>query len=818
MPDDAAQGHVAVELAGVWSLSSEDGQHHVDYAVPGDVHSSLIAAGAIPHPYIGKNELDVRWVADQNWTARRSFVLDDVPNGFLYLDIDYLDTVAEVHLNGALVLVAQNCFQRYRPDVTQHVRQGENIIEIVFHSATRAANATQDSQPFYIPYSANNNPIPNGNMLRKPGCHFGWDWNLAIVPFGLYGRIALCHMDHFRVEHVCVQQKHGASGENVVLDIDVTLHGRGEGDVSVSFAGETKSRKVNAIFGDVKQRFRFTVTEPKLWWPAGHGEQPLYELVVSCESQTVTRQVGLRKVELVTDKDATGSRFGFKVNGREVFCRGANWIPADALPSQATPEITRNLLQSAIDANMNMVRVWGGGYYEKDFFYNLCDEMGLMVWQDFMFSCHLYPSTPAFLTEVKQEVSYQVKRLQHHACLTLWCGDNELLGALTSFKESKEDRDRYLVSYDRLNRTIEDAMHAADPLGLWWPSSPSPGLLDFGDTWHDDTKGDMHFWSVWHEGRDFEHYRDVKPRFCSEFGFQSYPSLVTMAEFAAAEDYNISSSVMEHHQRNAGGNARIAETMFRYFRFPLDFGNFVYISQIQQGLAMRTAVDYWRSLKPHCLGSLIWKLNDTWTVASWSGLTHGGDWKALHYMARDFYAPVSVSVVPEKDTGDLVVTGVNDTAEDVAIELALFAVSTRGERTDLMTLSSTIVPERATELGRIGRGHVADDQVLFWSFGKQRRHAAMVPYKHLPLVAPGLKSKVKVVGDTLKIDVSARNLALQVMLETSVHGRFSDNVFDLLPGEKRVVTFAPTDPADAALAAETLVLRDLYSSSHSGKD
>ena len=244
----------------------------------------------------------------------------------------------------------------------------------------------------------------------------------------------------------------------------------------------------------------------------------------TCDGDVVRRRIGLRRLELLTDADEAGARFAFRVNGREIFCRGANWIPADALPSRATPELTRKLLAAAVDANMNMIRVWGGGFYEQDFFYDLCDELGLLVWQDFMFACNLYPSTPEFLAEVRAEVDHQVRRLGSHASIALWCGDNELIGALTWFEESRNNRDRYLVNYDRLNRTIEEAMRAADPDAIWWPSSPSPGTLSFGDAWHDDSSGDMHFWSVWHESKDFEHYRDVRPRFCSEFGFQSFPS------------------------------------------------------------------------------------------------------------------------------------------------------------------------------------------------------------------------------------------------------------------------------------------------------
>ena len=328
--------------------------------------------------------------------------------------------------------------------------------------------------------------------------------------------------------------------------------------------------------GESVHAARFDIEHPELWWPAGSGAQALYPLEIVCGGDVVRRRIGLRRLELLTDPDEAGARFAFRVNGREIFCRGANWIPADALPSRATPELTRKLLAAALDANMNMIRVWGGGFYEQDFFYDLCDELGLLVWQDFMFACNLYPSTPDFLAEVRAEVDHQVRRLGSHASIAMWCGDNELVGALTWFEESRK-QPRPLSGQLRSPQPHDRRGDARPPIpsAIWWPSSPSPGTLSFGDAWHDDSSGDMHFWSVWHEGKDFEHYRDVRPRFCSEFGFQSFPSSAVIRSFATGDDdLNIVSPVMEWHQKNAGGNARIAETMLRYFRFPAGFREF----------------------------------------------------------------------------------------------------------------------------------------------------------------------------------------------------------------------------------------------------
>ncbi|MEO8532038.1 MAG: glycoside hydrolase family 2 protein, partial [Deltaproteobacteria bacterium] len=522
------------------------------------------------------------------WVVSRSFVLTDVA---VDLVIDGLDCIADVRVNGKRVLAGQNAFRVYRVDISKVVLLGENEIEITFKSPVVEAAKLQAKQPYYVPYSKNNSVIANPNMLRKAQCDFGWDWNIALAPFGVVNAIGLEPQVQTEITGIVVNQTITKTKAQVTVLVDVV----GGSDVAATLCGQSAKARVE----NGKAAFSFTIKEPQLWWPAGQGAQVLHELSLQAGDTITTRRIGLRQTDLVVEKDKVGTAFKFTVNGRDVFMKGANWIPADALSGRITREKTRDLLQSAVDANMNMIRIWGGGRYEPDWFYDLCDELGLLVWQDFMFACALYPVTPDFMDEVALEVRENVLRMNHHACLAVWCGDNELLGALKWFPESVENRDLYLVAYDRLNRHIEANLKAIDPAANWWPSSPSPGYMAFGDTWHDDTSGDMHFWSVWHEGRDFDHYRDVSPRFCSEFGFQSYPSMDVIKTFAGPEDWNIAAPVFESHQKNAGGNARIAETMFRYFRFPVDFPNFVYLSQVQQGLAIKTAVTHWRSLKPH---------------------------------------------------------------------------------------------------------------------------------------------------------------------------------------------------------------------------
>ena len=799
-----------IDLSGIWRLRDDAGDYDLAITFPGDVHSTLFDAGLIPDPYHGRNEYDLRWVADRDWIASRSFHVEQTSAQF-NLHVNELDTVAEIRLNGALVIAAANSFRPHIADVSGHLKSGENQIEIRFKSNTRAANEVQAAQPFYVPYHAGNCPIPNGNMLRKVQCDFGWDWNIAIAPLGLYGDIGLLGDRPAEIGTVQIEQTHKGDGD-VTLNIGVQVFGCASQQVpyKVEVDGQVASGNLDVVLGEQIEKVDLTIKSPKLWWPSGFGAQPLYDLKVTVGDDVKTIKLALREFGLITDADEAGNRFAITVNGHEIFARGANWIPADALPGRINDNATRDLLQSAVDANMNMVRVWGGGRYEPDQFYEACDELGLMVWQDFMFACNLYPATEEYLAEVSAEVAYQSARLAHR--VTLWCGDNELLGALGWFEESRNNRDTYLVAYDRLNRTIETTLKQTAPGAIWWPSSPSPGPMSFGDAWHDDSSGDMHFWSVWHEGKDFEHYRDINPRFCSEFGFQSYTSLDVIRQFADPKDMNIASPVMESHQKNDGGNARIAETMFRYFRFPVGFENFVYLSQVQQGVAIKTAVEYWRSLKPHCMGALIWQLNDTWPVASWSSLDYGGGWKLLHHMAKGFFRPVHVVVVPDK-TGYRFVA-INDLPEAVDVTLTVYATKLDGTARQIAKASRKIGHISETLL-TIAAPDIAEDEVITYGWeGSDGTHAGDIfapnRWKTYDLPEPDLAHDITREGDVWVLDVTAKAMAFFVAAEADQPGRWNKGAVHIGPGVKTRFQFTPTQPG----IEPKFTLRDLRSATY----
>lgn len=812
-----------IDLAGRWDLRDETGKHSTAMQVPGDAISALHAADLIPDPYWGRNEYDLRWISERDWTLSRTV---DLENTDYQLVLSELDSVAKVLVNGQQVLDADNAFRRYSVDVSQALRVGANELEIRFRSPIHAAEEEQAKQPFFVPFHTQNNPLSNGNMLRKQQCDFGWDWNIALAPFGHYGDIRLEPKTAISIENISVSQTHSHASVDVEVLVTLAVPVTAITPFTIGL-GDTKASGL-IMAGTQKVSATLTLENPDLWWPAGLGDQPLHSLTIDVGGDVETRRIGLRSMDLISELDDVGRSFNLQVNGQDVFARGANWIPADALAGRITQEAVRDLLESAVCANMNMIRVWGGGRYEPDWFYDLCDELGLMVWQDFMFACNLYPCTDDFLENVAQEVRQVVARLHHHACLALWCGDNEVLGALTWFEESIKDRDRYLVAYDRLNRTIETNLKSTDQHANWWPSSPSPGPLSFGDAWHDDSSGDMHFWSVWHEGRDFDHYRDIAPRFCSEFGFQSYPSMPVIKRFANPGDFNIASPVMESHQKNGGGNARIAETMFRYFRFPVDFESFVYLSQVQQAIAIKTAVTHWRTLKPHCMGTLFWQLNDSWPVCSWSSLNHGGSWKLLHHMARHFYAPVMATLVPATlvletqvpktlmSNGDqLLVKAVNDTGAPVKLALEVLALSLTGQ-TRRLAMSSVEVPtDRAVNPLVLDHSALGPQELVLLRWASETGHGgcdlhAPKPYKAYDLSAPDVSLSNVRDGDGYTVTVSAKAPAFFVAVEADVPGRFSDNGFHVLPDEPVSIHFTPQD----AGGQPSFTCHDLHSATY----
>ena len=802
-----------IDLRGSWTLTRVSTGDSYQAAVPGDNISALLAAGAIPDPYYAKNELDLQWIGREDWRFDREFevdarlIEDPAARKGLFLHFDGIDTVAEIELNGKRIGDSSNMFVRRRFPVGNAVQAGTNRLSVLIRSPESAAVEASRSLRYPLPYSEYPVQSPHRNLLRKVQCHAGWDWGPCLMVSGINGHAYLASPRDCRIEYVSTRQRRldGTRWE-LQVSAEVYAHADGQTKLAAQLEGPreialSQSDEFALHAGINHLTVRLPVVDPALWWPAGYGDQSLYELKIQAGDDSAAKRIGFRELETVVRDDARGRSLTFRINGRDIFCKGANWIPVDALPARQSDAAYRARLESARDANMNMLRVWGGGQYESAEFYDLCDELGLLIWHDFMFACSTYPADPLFLANVSEEVVHQVKRLRDHPSIAIWCGNNENLGALTWFAETRRFRDRYVVDYDRLYEgTIGDLVESVDPTRTYWPSSPSGGRGDYSDNWHDDTKGDMHYWSVWHEGKPFDAYYEVTPRFCSEFGFQSFPSLSTVEGFAPEDQRNLTSPVMEHHQRNERGNTIIIESLSRYFRFPDGLGNLLYMSQVQQAFAIRTAVEYWRSQRPTCAGALYWQLNDNWPVASWSSLEYSGKWKLLHYAAKRFFAPLHVLGFV-KD-GALEVWICNDSAlshrgECVVSFRNFDGTALRVDRTEAVATPDTSALVRSYPLESLpapaeqlfvtmefdnGSGTIANDLFLTYPKLCELRKARV-------------SATIDVEGGIVVGRVTADAPAFFVSLDPgSVGGHFEDNCFLLLPGSQKTLRFV-ADPA-----------------------
>ena len=766
-----------------WLLTSPDyPEIAISCQIPGDNHSALLKAGLISDPYLQTNEQDVQWVGQANWQLSTEFELSDeqLNHDFIELALSRVDTVADVYINDQLLASCDNMFRLWRFNIKPYAQVGSNQLKVYFHRADVAAQQAADTLPFVVPSSMGNNQIPFMNSLRKSQCHAGWDWGLCLMVSGIYDPVQVKLSNQARLLGAQVEQHW--QGKSV--ELVVTIEHDHNCQQSIQLMIDDQCVELTPELDCQTSQARIFIDNPKLWWPAGYGEQPLYLLQVKLADQLIEKKIGLRKLELDTRADSHGSAMTFVINDCPITAKGANWIPLDAMPSRQTPERYRQLLSDAKAANMNMIRVWGGGQYEVDEFYQLCDELGLMVWQDMMFACSLYPSTDDFVANVQLELSEQIKRLRDHSCIVLWCGDNEVIGAINWYPESKANRERYVVNYDRLNRAIQQVVELHDPSRVFWPSSPCNGALDYGDAWHDDSKGDMHFWDVWHSGKSFSAYQHIKPRFCSEFGYQSWPSLAEVKTFVEQPDWNVTSPTFESHQKNPRGNSIITEMFTRLFRFPASFEQMLYLSQVQQALAIKTACDFWRANSPQCRGMLYWQLNDNWPVSSWSSIEYSGRWKQLHYHAKRFFAPQYLSFVETDEAIELRL--INDSAASSTLRCDLQFVTWQGERGFNKELALDIVADGnevvwTMPLAELDQLRTQGFFIVNWCSNGEALQNTWVgaAYKSLTIA----KAKVSVQVDEAKqsITLSTNKPAFFVHLESDANGRFSDSSFTLLP-------------------------------------
>ena len=815
-----------LSLAGTWTLRESGQTDTIPVEVPGDVHSALLAAGRISDPYWGDNEKRVQWIGEREWVYEREFEAGGVLLGMrsVVLDIEHPDTFCEIRINGQVAGATANRFRRYRFEVKPLLRAGSNTITAVFRSAEKIAMERGKALAHPIRCEINADGIGSAkahfNLIRKTQCHGGWDWGISLMQVGFPGEVRLVGASQSRLDYAWCDQRHEAGRCSVTVTAEAFAPTAGEVEFSVSLGSATAGRKVQLAEGVNRVSEELVIENPRLWWPNGQGEPNLYDLEIRLGESSLRRQIGLRTIELVRQPDEWGTSLMFRVNGVDIFAKGASWIPSDAMSSRQTPERAANLLASAQAAHMNMIRVWGGGQFEGGFFYDECDRRGLLVWHDFMFACALYPGDKAFLAEVRAEVTHQIKRLRDHACIALWCGDNECF----SFPEATREAALSVINYDRLSQLLAGAVEEFDPARAFWPSSP---LLrpDAYCEWTNDHEGDMHFWDVWHKSKDFEFYHSIRPRFCSEFGFQSFTSPEVSRQFCPEDQINPTAPLFEHHQKNVGGNSRILETMTRYFRMPTASDDLLWLSLLQQALAVKTAVESWRRLRPRCMGALYWQLNDVWPVASWSSLEYGGKWKPLHHHARRFFAPLAVvTVMPDAATGETELWVVNDHREAVEVRVEAEIWSFAGELVETIPFAVTVAAGSAHPLGTFPAERFCptpgDRSRLFLNLRLTRvgekiethhNQHFFTRFKSCELAPATVNSAVTVLPDgRLRVTLTTDRPAFWAWANVDgIAGEFDGNSLAILPGRPVDLVFQPEQPVTLEAFSAALNIRHL---------
>jgi beta-mannosidase len=636
-------------LDGAWSLEilgqSPFAGEKLEANVPGSVYSALLDAEKMPDPFWRDNELEALKLMDFDFAFTRSFAIEENDAKQILLICEGLDTICDLELNGKTIGYADNMHRHWEFDITEAAIKGINDLKLTFRSPTKYI-AAKHSELFV---DGTPDAMRGFPQIRKTHCMFGWDWGPRLPDAGIWRDISIAYVGVARLESVYVTQDHRADGA-VKLGFELDCSGECDGvEVTVTAPCGSVFKTESGSCCEVKP---IIIDKPELWWPNGYGSQPLYTVRVALKSDgnepdVWERRIGLRTMTVKQEKDEWGESFAHCVNGVSIFAMGADYIPEDNIFSRITTDLKRSLLEDCVEANFNAIRIWGGGYYPGNDFFDICDELGLIVWQDFMYCCAIYELTPEFEQSIRAEMIDNVKRLRHHASLGLWCGNNELEQAHHDgwYEATMKQRADYIKMFEYI---IPQIVAEYDRQTFYWPASASSG--GSFDEPNDPNRGDVHYWDVWHGFKPFSEYRKFHFRYASEFGFQSFPCLKTVESFTLPQDRNIFSRVMEMHQRNSGANGKILGYLASMYRYPTDFDHLLYASQLLQADAIRYGVEHWRRNRGRCMGAIYWQLNDIWPVASWSSIDYFGRWKALHYYAKRFFAPIMVSCA---ETGEM---------------------------------------------------------------------------------------------------------------------------------------------------------------------
>ncbi|EFM12517.1 glycoside hydrolase family 2 immunoglobulin domain protein beta-sandwich [Paenibacillus curdlanolyticus YK9] len=817
---------MTLDLCGPWQMRKLGEQKWIQATVPGSVYFDLLNAGRMEDPYYRANDLEAIELSEFDYEYRRTFELGEaiVSQDRVLLRFEGLDTLTEIELNGKAIAHTDNMHRTYEFDVKGLVQSGANELRVLFRSPLAFIREKQQANPIW-----GANGVEGFPHLRKAHYMFGWDWGPALPDMGIWRAVSIVGMSEARLDEVYVTQQH--EEDLVQLDVRIGLDNWSGDLLTVELAlhapnGDTLVERT--MMASAVEHVPLTVHYPEIWWPNGFGEQPLYafEVVVKDGSGTELDRkdlrIGLRTITVTQQADQWGRSFSFCVNGYDIFAMGGNYIPEDNMIARGSRERTERLIQDCVAANFNCIRVWGGGYYADDHFYDLCDEYGLIVWQDLMYACAVYDFTDEFRANITEETIQNMKRIRHHASLGMWCGNNEMEWAWVDWdlNQSLKLKADYIKQFEVV---LPEIAKQVDPNTFYWLASPSS--MGSFDQPNSENYGDMHDWSIWHGRKPFTDFRNRYPRFMSEFGLQSFPSMKTIDTFALPEDRNIFSYVMEDHQKHPDGLAPMVHYISQYFKLPSGFEQFPYVSQLIQAEGVRYGVEHWRRNRGRCMGATYWQLNDSWPVASWASIDYYGRWKALHYAAKRFFAPVLVSAFEEGAAAELHVSN-----EQLGSVDGTLAWSLRDRQSAIVASGEVKVNAKALSSASI----VSLDLTAYLdTLEKKRSHylayaliadgetvssnaTIFVPAKHFELLPATLTSIVEDRGETFEIQLRASAFAMFVELELSeADGVFSDNYFHLSAGEVRLVTLAKSSlsqPLTKEQVEQQLHMRSLVDS------
>jgi beta-mannosidase len=778
-----------------WSFKKEGESKFHKATIPGTVHTDLFQNQLISDPFFGNNEKQLQWIENENWEYETYFNLSDSAYQNQNIDLEFhgLDTYATIFLNGKQVLKADNMFRKWTISAKKHLKKGKNHLRIVFYSAVKKGKEEATKLSYTLPEKER-------VFVRKAQYQFGWDWAPRFVTAGIWKKVELKFWNSAKIEHIKYEQK--VLNESIAeLDVVFTIFVQKSGKYKIKL-GE-KPFPFNLKKGQNVVKIPITIQNPILWWSNGLGEphQYIFSFILiqnDKEIQQKQLKIGLRTIELVQEKDHQGISFYFKLNGKTVFMKGANVVPPDSFLPNVSDSTYFSLVENAKKSSMNMLRVWGGGVYFDDAFYEACDANGILVWQDFMFACAMYPGDEKFVENVKQEVIDNVNRLQNHPSIALWCGNNENdegwhnWGWQKQLNYTKSDstkiwNDYKKVFHEMIPKTLDSLLPKNE--NRYWSSSPSKGWGRKESL----TQGDVHYWGVWWGKEPFEIYKKKVGRFVSEYGFQGMPSLETLQQVMNKKDLNFTSEAFKNHQKHPTGYETINEYMERDYMIPKDFEDYLYVSQLLQAHGMKTAIEAHRRAKPYCMGTLYWQLNDCWPVTSWSSIDFYGNWKAFQYQVKRSYENVLISVQEESDSYKIYV--VNDNLEAFSGNLEIQNIDFRGNLLLKKSLKIEVKPNSSEVYFTLSKKDISEinlkKALLKIEFNSDRKSTStefyLVKPKDLELEKPNITIKKL---DDLTLEITSDILAKNVFLSTNENTHFSDNYFDVLPNKVYRITLS----------------------------